>query len=103
MRKPKVSARRREQLLKKFEGSGLSAAEFARVNELNYTTFCGWRRRYPQPEQQRKPKLVEVELPASNPAGVEVQIGRLTRLRITDGDQARLAARLIRDLEGVSC
>ncbi len=103
MRKPKVSARRREQLLKKFEGSGLSAAEFARVNGLNYTTFCGWRKRYPQPEHQRKPKLVEVELPASNPAGIEVEIGRLTRLRFNDGDQARLAACLIRELEGVSC
>ena len=103
MRKPKVSARRREKLLEEFEQSGLSVAAFARLHGVKYTTFCGWRKRCSKPKRQRKPRLVKVEVEVPKVASVEIQIGRLTRLRITDGEQARLAACLVRELEGASC
>ena len=38
---------RREAILAEFAASGLSAARFARLAGINYTTFCGWLHRQP--------------------------------------------------------
>ena len=38
----RVPRERREALLAEFRGSGVSAAEFARLTGLRYSTFAGW-------------------------------------------------------------
>lgn len=46
----RTPADRRQQLLEEFERSGLSAARFAALAGIKYTTFAAWRQR------QRKQK-----------------------------------------------
>lgn len=50
-------------LLREFEGSGLSMAEFCRRREVAYSTMMAWRRagRQEVPRQGRRAAFVEVE------------------------------------------
>jgi len=88
---------RREQLLVKFERSGWSAAEFARRHGLNYTTFCGWRKRWER--AKGLPAFVQVEV-ASEAAPVElvIELGARARVRVHSENQMALAARLLQHL-----
>ena len=98
-----AAALRREQLLAQFERSGMSAAEFARQNGLNYTTFCGWRQR--RERARALPAFVQVEV-ASEAIAVEltIELGAQARMRIHSEKQAALAARLIQHLkQGQPC
>jgi transposase-like protein len=90
----------REQLLAAFARSGLSAAEFARQQGLNYTTLCGWRQRRGQ--TQRPPAFVQVELAVPvAPVELVIEVGALARLRLQSEDQITLAAQLLQHLNAV--
>ena len=103
MKKPRVSARKRECLLDEFERSGMSAAAFTRERGINYTTFHSWQRRLRAAKKPNSPKLVEVEMEPAPSGAVELRVGSLTRLDIRSPEQVRIAALLIRELEGASC
>ena len=95
-RAARSTATRRAQLLAAFDRSGLSAADFARKHQLNYTTFCGWRQRRDRIEPAAVPAFVEVEVaPPAAPAELLVELGASARLRIHCTRQMELAARLI--------
>jgi hypothetical protein len=90
----------REQLLAAFECSGLSAAEFARQQGLNYTTFCGWRQR--RGKTSTPPAFVQIELAAPvAPVELVIEVGALARLRLQSADQITLAAQLLQHLHAV--
>jgi transposase-like protein len=87
----------REQLLATFERSGLSAAEFARQQGFNYTTFCGWRQRRGQ--TPTPPAFVQIDLAAPvAPVELVIEVGALARLRLQSDDQIPLAAKLLQHL-----
>jgi len=96
----RTDAAQREQLLAAFERSGLSAAEFARQQGLNYTTFCGWRQR--RGHAATPPAFVQVEL-ATPVAPVEllIEVGVAARMRLQSEDQIALAAKLLQHLHAV--
>lgn len=88
------TATQRAQLLAAFTRSGLSAADFARKHQLNYTTFCGWRQR--RAPAAASPAFVQVEVtPPSAPAELLIELGCSARLRVHCASQVELAARLI--------
>lgn len=92
----------RAELLRAFDRSGLSAAEFARQEKINYTTFCGWRRsRDETAGSAGSPQFVEVELPsaeAPSSSSLVVELGARIRLRISRADQIPWAATLLNQL-----
>ena len=99
-RRGRTDAAQREQLLAAFERSGLSAAEFARQQGLNYTTFCGWRQR--RDKTPTSPAFVQVELAAPvAPVELLIEVGALARLRLQSEDQITLAAKLLQHLNAV--
>lgn len=92
-----TAAARREQLLTQFERSGLSAAEFARQHGLNYTTFCGWRKRWEG--AKALPSFVQVEVtPSAGAAELVIEAGQV-RIRINHPTQMELAVALIKSLD----
>ena len=62
----RISARKREEILRRLEGSGLSVAEFCRRRGLRYGTVMRWRResRTVTDGAPPSPAFVEVELDA---------------------------------------
>lgn len=96
-REPRTNAVRRAQLLAAFDGSGLSAAVFARQQGIHYTTFCGWRNRRAQGKPS--PGFVQVEMPEPTPpVELVIELGRTARLRLTSEAQIPLAAQLLQTL-----
>ena len=88
------SAGERARLLAAFDCSGLSAADFARKHQINYTTFCNWRQQ--RARTSPVPAFVQVDLPPqSAPAGLVVELGSSVRLHVHCASQVELAARLI--------
>ena len=57
MRRILAGEDRRVALLREFEGSGLSMAEFCRRREVGYSTMAAWRRAC----RRQSPAFVEVE------------------------------------------
>jgi len=97
-----AAAVRREELLGQFDRSGLSAAEFARQHGLNYTTFCGWRKR--SERAKALPAFVQVEVACAGSRGLMVEFGSQARMEIHSEKQVALAARLIQQLnQGYPC
>lgn len=92
-----AAAERRQQLLEEFEGSGLSAAEFARQHGLNYTTFCGWRKHWERTKGLRSFVQVEVT-PCAGAPELVIEAGSQVRMRISRSEQVPLAAALIEAL-----
>ncbi len=96
----RMLAERRERLLDEFERSGLSAAEFARQHRLNYTTFCGWRKR--RDPAKRLPSFVQVEVvPQAAPVALLIEVGAAARIHLQSESQVVLAARLLHHLNAV--
>lgn len=94
----RTTARERAKLLAAFDRSGLSAAAFAREEQINYTTFCGWRQRR---DKAPAPEFIEVEMPAPGVASdLVVEVGAKVRLRISSADQIPLATALLTQLAG---
>lgn len=93
-RSPRTDAEGRAQLLAAFDGSGLSAAAFARQQGLNYTTFCGWRQR--RANTNPSSGFVQVELPSPGPpVELVIELNARARMRIRTAAQVELAARLL--------
>jgi hypothetical protein len=108
-----TSAARRERLLAEFECSGLSAAKFAALAGLKYSTFAAWvhrRRLSPAAEEKGSAKptdpvqwleaVVEQAQPPGpkNPAVLVLQLPGGARVEVADEKQAALAAVLLRSL-----
>ena len=106
-------AARRERLLDEFDRSGLSAAKFATLTGLKYSTFAAWvHRRRKQPNSAAKVPaksadpvhwLEAVMATAQTrgeplPAVVVLQLPSGVRLEVADERQAALAAMLVRAL-----
>jgi hypothetical protein len=104
---------RRERLLDEFDRSGLSAARFAAVTGLKYSTFAAWvhRRRKQQNSATQVPVkaadpvrwLEAVVATAQTPgepisAVVILQLPGGVRLEVADDRQVGLAAMLVRAL-----
>jgi len=95
-------AGRREALVGAWQRSGLTQAEFARREGVNYTTFCWWvqqqraRDGAPQPVVP-KLRFVEAALPSGAPAGLEVRLADGTMVR---GAHVAEVAALVRALRG---
>jgi hypothetical protein len=105
-------AARRERLLDEFDRSGLSAARFAAVTGLKYSTFAAWvHRRRKQPAAAKVPaksadpvRWLEAVVATAQTAGepvsavVVLQLPGGVRLDVTDERQVALAAMLVRAL-----
>jgi hypothetical protein len=106
-------AARRERLLDEFDRSGLSAARFAAMTGLKYSTFAAWvHRRRKQPNSAAKVPaksadpvhwLEAVVATAQMTGGpisavVVLQLPGGVRLEVADERQAVLAAMLVRAL-----
>lgn len=103
-------AEMREELLDCFERSGMSGAEFARHYDIKYSTFTYWRQK--RDRQRRKAEGVaegtgfeELALSADPPeaVGLEMKLPGGASLRITNRQDARLAADLLKALGGDGC
>ena len=93
-----LPAAERARLIAAYQGSGLTMAEFARRETLNYNTFAGWIAKAGRASAPARPiKFAEVQLPAAalRTSEVEVRLPDGTMLR--GGRVAELAA-LIRAL-----
>ena len=60
MRNQRVSSEQREQLLRAFEHSCLTAAAFAKRHGVKHTTLRYWLQRASQPKLDAQPTLIEV-------------------------------------------
>lgn len=103
---------RREMLLEEFEKTGTSAAAFARLVGVRYSTFAAWvhRRRTgravtvgsERPVEPAALKWVEATVDAERCSGainaLSVDLPGGARMEITDVAQARIAAELLRAL-----
>jgi len=105
----RASQEQRRVILAEFERSGVSAAQFAKLTGLKYSTLAGWLQRYRRtkpPGRARQVRLLEAvveQAPGAggqNPAGVVLQLPGGVRLEVTDERQAALAAVLVRALAG---
>ena len=116
----RVSRKKREAVLAQFDQSGMSGAKFAKQAGIKYTTFANWlqkRRRHRNkvipastsspdrrsrvrwleavvdgPQQKEPPTLATATLIVHGPGGV--------RLELSDERQVKLAAHLLRHLDG---
>ena len=101
----RVDRERREAILAEFDRSAMSAAAFARLHGIKYTTFNYWQkaRRAKRAKADGALKLVEVEKApstGSTPAGscLDIVLSCGARLEVRDEGSARLAAVLLRKL-----
>ena len=103
----RVSKEQRRVILAEFERSGVSAARFAKVNGIKYSTFAGWaqhHRRTTPKRPVRSVRLLEAVVEqaqsgaASSASPVVVRLNDGSRIEITDAKQIPLAAALVRAL-----
>ena len=88
----------RARLLAVYQGSGLTMAEFARRETLNYNTFAGWVAKAGRPGAPTRPiKFAQVQLPAAAVRTSEVEVRLPDGTMLRGGRVADLAA-LIRAL-----
>ena len=116
----RISREKREALLAQFDQSGMSGPKFAKQAGIKYTTFANWlqkRRRHrnktilatksppgkksrvrwleavvDSPQQKEPPTLTTATLVVHGPGGV--------RLELSEDKQVKLAALLLRELNG---
>jgi transposase-like protein len=107
----RASKEQRRVILAEFERSGVSAAQFAKLTGLKYSTLAGWLQRYRRtkpPGRARQVRLLEAVVEQSpgaggqNPTVMVLQLPGGVRLEVADERQAALAAVLVRALAG-SC
>ncbi len=102
----RASKEQRRAILAKFERSGVSAAQFAMLTGLKYSTLAGWLQRYRRtkpPARARQVRLLEAVAAApgtggQNPAVLVLALPGGVRLEVVDERQAALAAVLVRAL-----
>lgn len=99
----RVSKEQRRVILAEFERSGVSAARFAKLTGLKYSTLAGWLQRYrrtkPPPPRARKVRLLEAVVERAQPSmALVLHLPGGARVEIADASQAVLAAALVRAL-----
>jgi hypothetical protein len=103
----RVAKEQRRLILAEFESSGLSAARFAQVSGLKYSTFAGWlqRQRRTKPKGPSRPvRLLEAVVEqkpgpgGQNPAVLVLQLPGGVQLEVADERQAVLAGVLVQAL-----
>ena len=110
---------KRQEILAAFDGAGMSAARFAAMVGINYSTFCSWvqERNKKQgkdsllTEAAAKPQVqwIEAEMacgakPRCGGDGMEIELlGGGARLRVRDERDAELAAVVLRAMGGGVC
>lgn len=110
----RVSKEQRQAVLSQYEQSGMSAAKFARVAGLKYSTLAGWLQRYRRSRpkgRRRQVRMLEavVEGAVSNQAspgkGVCLYLPCGLRLELSSMADVPLAAALVQALQspGVRC
>jgi len=101
------TAQQRGALLEEFESSGTSGAKFAADHGIKYTTFASWqqarRRRDTAARNDKGTGLrlteVTVDRTLQSVCSLCVELPGGARIKIRDGDGARMAAELIRALQ----
>jgi len=110
---------KRQEVLAAFDGSGMSAARFAAMAGINYSTFSSWVQERNQKQGKEssltgaaaKPEVqwIETEISCraerrSAGAGMEIELlGSGARLRIRDERDAELATVVLRGMGGGVC
>ncbi len=101
----RLTRERRAEVVKEYEASGLTQAEFARRAGLNQTTFSHWVQRSRR-EAKAKPRFVAVQAAAAMPpamnaplwrAAAELSVSLPDGVVVRGGDPVALAA-LVRAL-----
>ena len=107
----RITRERRQALLKEYDRSGTSAAQFAQLAGLKYSTFAAWvnrqrrARKTPARGSRTGLRLVEaVVSPAKcgtdSGAGLVLQLPGGARTELVSAQQVPLAAALLRALAG---
>jgi hypothetical protein len=103
----RVAKEQRRLILAEFEGSGISAAQFAKLSGIKYATFAGWlqRQRRTKPKGPSRPvRLLEAVVEPKpgtgdqNAAVLVLQLPGGVRMEVADERQAALAGVLVRAL-----
>ncbi len=104
----RLSKEQRQAVLAKFEQSGMSAAKFAAVAGIKYSTFAGWVQRYRRGKPRgssRAVRFIEAVVrpnsskePASK-AGLIVHLPGAVRMELSSVAEVPLAAALIEALQ----
>jgi hypothetical protein len=102
----RASKEQRRVILAEFERRRMSAAQFAKVAGLKYSTFAAWVQRYRRARPKRAPqpmRLLEAVVPPAPVAGgkplaLMVELPGGARLEIGQVEQVPLAAALLDSL-----
>lgn len=101
----RASKEQRQVILAEFERSGVSAAQFAKLTGLKYSTLAGWLQRYRRTKPKGRGRAVRLleavvtEAQGGDPnLSLRLQLPDGTRIEISDARQAVLAAELLRAL-----
>ena len=98
----RTSKEQRRVILTEFEGSGISAAQFARRIGVKYSTFAGWVQRYrrtKRPGPKSPVRLLEaVVAPVSPNSALLLELPGGARLEIRQASQIPIVAALVRAL-----
>jgi transposase-like protein len=99
----RASKEQRRVILAEFERSGVSAARFAKLTGLKYSTLAGWLQRYGRtkpPGRARQVRLLEAVVEqAQPPMALVVELPGGARVGISHVKQVSLAVSLLRGLE----
>jgi transposase-like protein len=99
----RTSKEQRRAILAEFEGSGMSAAQFAQRSGVTYSTFAAWVQRYrrmKRPGLKSRVRLLEAVVgPASLNPALQVHLPGGARLEIREASQVPLVAALVHALE----
>lgn len=107
----RISKEQRRAVLAQFEQSGLSAAKFAKVAGLKYSTLAGWLQRYRRSKPKRRPgrmRLLEAVIdPAGSaaltaPKGVVLHLPGQVRLELSSLADVPIAAALVQALQSAA-
>jgi transposase-like protein len=107
----RVSKEQRRAVLAQFEQSGLSAAKFAKVAGLKYSTLAGWLQRYRRSKPKGRPgrlRLLEAVMdPADSAAvtgakGVFLHLPGQVRLELSGLADVPIAAALVQALQSAA-
>ena len=99
----RVSREQRRAILEKFEQSGVSAAQFAKLTGLKYSTLAGWRQRHRRRQRQgptRRVQLLEAVVTSAEGASASLvlRLAGGAQMELSDSKQIPLAAALVRAL-----
>ena len=101
----RVPARIREELLDRFESSGMSGTEFAAFYNLKYQTFATWRQKREkrlreESGQSQTERFVELAIPGEPPStDLLLELPGGARMKLSTPVHARIAAELLKALQ----